>query len=472
MTSTGLCYKEKEIRKNMKQLIFCICLIVLIASCELSKPTKSPNSMNISRPNEASDGITVFLTGNMLGALKPCGCSGGQLGGLDRRPAIFNTVPADKRLLIDTGALVENKLKQDKIKFLTITEAFDYLKYDIVNLTKQDLEIAQDFGMLGNSSLNFITPYESYEDIAPGYQNKLNLDGEDVSIVTVSYDPEIASLEYIKEIFPKEHGNRSVNILILNADKNADFDSIAADIAQLGIVDCIICPINSDEPTVLSKRGEKPIVCAVGKFGRYISSIVITQNPDNTLKLSFNNVPLKEEIKQDQNLVNLYKLYQTRVKDEGLLGENPRFIHEKGLKYVGSESCYSERCHPINHQYEDIVWKESTHAKAYATLVEVGSQYDPECIVCHVVGYDYESGFTTLEKTPKLINVGCEICHGPGSAHNENPFENKTKPIEDIVKQCLECHTPEHSGDFAGHEEEKIKLIQHWPEPNDVNNVK
>lgn len=458
----------------MKQLIVCICILGVIASCELSNPAKSPNSQNISIQGNASDSITIFLTGNMLGKLKPCGCSGGQKGGLDRRPAIFNTVPADKRLLIDTGALVENKLKQDRIKFLTIIESFDYLKYDIVNLTKQDLDIAQDYGMLGNSSLNFITPYESFEDIAPGYQNKLKLDGQDISIVTVSYDPEIASLEYIKEIFPKEHDNRSVNILILDVNQDADFDAIEADISKLGIVDCIISPINSDEPTVRSKRGEKPLICAVGKFGRYISSIVISKNPDDTLKLSFNDVSLGEEIKKDENLVNLYKIYQERVKEAGLLENNPRFPLPNDLKYAGSKSCESIECHSeqFKHQFEYVEWLASDHAKAYQTLVDVGSQYDPECILCHVVGYDDESGFISLEKTPELINVGCEICHGPGSAHNKNPYENKTKPIEDIEKQCLQCHTPEHSGDFAGHEEEKIKIIQHWPEPNDVNNVK
>ncbi|MBN2590581.1 MAG: cytochrome c family protein [Sedimentisphaerales bacterium] len=465
----------------MKQLIVCICILVIIASCELSNPAKSPDSQRISIQGDASDSITVFLTGNLLGSLKPCGCSGGQLGGLDRRPAVFNTVPADKRLLIDTGALVENQLKRNQIqkdqdfnKFLTITEAFDYLNYDIVNLTKQDLEIAQNFGLLGNESTYYITPYESVEDIAPGYQNQFTLDGENVNIVTVSFDPDKAPLEYIKEIFPKESDTKSVNILILNTEGDADFNAIVADISQLGVVDCIVCPVNSDEPTVLSKRGEKPLVCAVGRYGRYISSIVIENAPDNTLKLSFNDVPLREEIQQDQYLINLYKIYQDRVKEEGLLGENPRFIHENGLKYVGSKICESEGCHSeqFRHQYEYAVWKENAHAKAYATLVEVGSQYDPECIICHVVGYDYESGFKTLEKTPELINVGCEICHGPGSAHCENPYENKTTPIENIEKQCLQCHTPEHSGDFAGHEEEKIKIIQHWTEPNDVNNVK
>ena len=145
-----------------------------------------------------------------------------------------------------------------------------------------------------------------------------------------------------------------------------------------------------------------------------------------------------------------------------------------GLRYVGSESCESANCHddPYKHQYEYVTWLSNAHAQAYATLVEVGSQYDPECIVCHVIGYDYESGYISEEKTPHLKNVGCEYCHGPGSKHNENPYEYPTTPIPDIVELCKKCHTPEHSGDFSGNEEEKLKIINHWPEPNEVSDVK
>lgn len=456
--------------KIMKQLIICICILIIIASCELSNSPHSPIGQDISKPDEVSnDKITVFLTGNVLGSLKPCGCSGGQLGGLDRRPVVFNTVPVDKRLLIDTGSIVnDNRLEYDEtvkeqnlIKFFIITEAFDYLNYDIVNLTKPDLETARIQGLLDNPAINYITPYENDEDIAPGYKNHYSLDGEDVNILALSFDPQEMALDYIKEIFRQEPNAKNVNILILNNESKTDFDEIIEDISQLGVVDCIVCPINSDEPTVLSERGVKPLVCAVGRYGRHISSLVIENTQDNTLKLSFDYVRLEEEVESDKNLVNLYERYQDIVKDAELLGKNLRVSHDNGLKYVGSEICSTESCHPTNHQYEYIIWLDTDHAGAYKTLVEDGSQYDPECIVCHVVGYNYESGFKTAEKTPNLKNVGCEYCHGPGSAHCENPFENKTVPIEDVEKLCLKCHTPEHSGDFAGHEEEKIKLIDH-----------
>jgi hypothetical protein len=50
-------------------------------------------------------------------------------------------------------------------------------------------------------------------------------------------------------------------------------------------------------------------------------------------------------------------------------------------------------------------------------------QYDGECIVCHVVGFGYQTGFKSEDDaaSKKLMNVGCESCHGPCSEHVKNP---------------------------------------------------
>jgi len=137
----------------------------------------------------------------------------------------------------------------------------------------------------------------------------------------------------------------------------------------------------------------------------------------------------------------------------------------EGLHYAGSESCST--CHPFAY----VAWMGEAHSSAYATLEKVGSQYDPECVVCHVVGMDYESGFVSELKTPLLKDVGCEVCHGAGSKHNAYPNEIKM-PIADANTACITCHTPEHSNDYAGHEQEKLQLINHWTEPNAVGDVK
>ncbi len=457
----------------MKQLIICIFILIIAASCELITSTHSSSgkkkiSETASKTKgTTSDSITVFLTGNVLGALKPCGCSGGQLGGLDRRPAVFNTVPPDKRLLIDTGALVPDTYSdQDTYKFSIIIEALKYLKYDVVNLTNQDIKMAKNYGPL--DTIGFISSYQTDEQFPDISQHKFVLDKQEVDISVVSYDPQVMPLANIQDLFPKEPGIKTFNILIIN-DYSGYSDEIIPEISKLGIVDCLICPIKSDEPVLMSDPGARPLVCAVGRFGRHISKLIIENSPDGRFKLSFEDIRVKEELPRDPFLVDLYDVvYHDAIRSANLLEKHLRFPLPNDLKYAGSKTCSSVGCH----QFEYVVWSQNQHSHAYETLVEKGAQYDPECVVCHVVGYDDMSGFQTAEKTPDLENVGCEYCHGPGSAHNKNPYENKMTVIEDKIKLCLKCHTPEHSGGFAGHEQEYLQKINHWPEPNDVSNVK
>ena len=110
-------------------------------------------------PGQTRDLVTIFFTGNELGSMQPCGCSGGQLGGLDRRYAVLNAVGPQNRLIIDTGSLVPESTEQNLIKFSIIVQAFAQLGYDVVNLTEQDILIARQAGLLdGLSSLfNCIT---------------------------------------------------------------------------------------------------------------------------------------------------------------------------------------------------------------------------------------------------------------------------------------------------------------------------
>jgi hypothetical protein len=417
----------------------------------------------VSKPALKNDIITVFLTGDELGALKPCGCSGGQLGGLERRPAVFNSVAVERRMIVDTGRLVKGNGEQDLIKFDILTQAFNLLGYDAVNLTKEDMKIAESLGLIeGIGSLfNVMTSYRPTDANLPAkFTKKFPLKDQTIAVTVAVFDAETAQIERIGELYSPQPGAQTVNILILNQCVPEIVDSIR----KMETVDCLICPPESDEPALLSEPGKMPLVVSGGRFGKYVCKLQIKPATDKGKpKLSFSPISVKEEFRSEKTLVDLYKDYQQLVKEANLLDNYPRFILPSDLEYTGSKSC--KGCH----KYEYDKWSTKSHAHAFATLEEVGSEADPECVVCHVVGLKYEGGFVSVQETADLKDVGCEVCHGPGSEHIKSLGDVKTAEPK---QECIDCHTPENSANYAGNEGLYFEKIIHWREPKAIRDVK
>ena len=230
-----------------------ICVLAFCASCV--DVTTEPSAKSLHK----TDALTVFFTGNELGELKPCGCSGGQLGGLSRRAAVFNRVSKHKRLIVDTGSLVKSQSEQDLIKFNIIIEAFSLLDYDLVNLSEKDIEIARNLGLLSNPIVGFISPYGIGEKISGGNRDQYLLNGKYITISVLTFNVETSPIKQIREVFSREPGQQSVNILIIN---RCD-DAIISSIAEMGTVDCIVCPAESDEPMVSGEANKGPLVLSV-----------------------------------------------------------------------------------------------------------------------------------------------------------------------------------------------------------------
>jgi len=406
--------------------------------------------------------ITIFFTGNTLGQLKPCGCSGGQLGGFDKRQGIFNTAEKSKRLIVDTGLLIEQNSEQDLIKFNILFQAFELLDYDLISLTKDDVKTARNLGLL--QAVEDTPKIISYQfcladaNLPAKFKKQFSLKGKKIDVTIAAFSAESKPLEKIKELFEPASGRQKVNILILDRC-NGD---IISSIAKLEVVDCLVCPAEFDEAEVISRHNESPMVFSTGRYGKYVGKLQIASNASGKLNFDFAGVPVSENLPQQTSLVQLYEFYQQLVKEANLLEKQSRFPLQEGLKYVGSKSC--KACH----NYEYNKWSVKPHAKAYQTLVNVGSQFDPECVVCHVIGMEYDGGFISEKKTPDLKNVGCENCHGPGSEHIES---GGVKPTAEPKFDCIQCHTTEHSAEYAGNEKLYFEKIIHWREPNTADNV-
>jgi hypothetical protein len=114
--------------------------------------------------------------------------------------------------------------------------------------------------------------------------------------------------------------------------------------------------------------------------------------------------------------------------------------------YVGMAAC--QKCHKAQLEF----WKHTVHAQAWKTLVAVDKQYNYDCTACHVTGW-YKPGGANLATVEKqgLVDVQCEVCHGPGSKHVEEAGldDPKTLVLKPADRFCADnCHTKEHSDTF------------------------
>jgi formate-dependent nitrite reductase cytochrome c552 subunit len=103
-------------------------------------------------------------------------------------------------------------------------------------------------------------------------------------------------------------------------------------------------------------------------------------------------------------------------------------------EYVGSKKC--KKCHMKEHKS----WAETKMGQAFNVLkpgeaseakerfkLDPAKDYtkDETCLPCHTTGFGHAGGYAmpdpndkkAVKKAKKLESVGCESCHGPGSAY-------------------------------------------------------
>ncbi len=98
----------------------------------------------------------------------------------------------------------------------------------------------------------------------------------------------------------------------------------------------------------------------------------------------------------------------------------------KEWSYLGSKKC--KLCHMKQHKS----WKGTRMAQSFDLLkpgvraeakqkagLDPDQDYttDKTCLPCHTTGYGKPGGFVSLEKTPNLAGIGCEVCHGAGEGY-------------------------------------------------------
>lgn len=138
----------------------------------------------------------------------------------------------------------------------------------------------------------------------------------------------------------------------------------------------------------------------------------------------------------DQFLAESKKLYAKKT--ISAISEKDPWMQNRSYTYQVSNYMGDQFCLPC-HEQQHASWKETGHARAYATLIRSKRESDHTCLPCHSTGFKEISGFADV-----LENVQCESCHGPRRGHPDNGL--KFAPISE--KECLACHNPAKSPNF------------------------
>ncbi|MGL4941839.1 MAG: multiheme c-type cytochrome [Thermoguttaceae bacterium] len=432
----------------------------------------------------------IVFSGFLNGYVEPCGCAGldRMKGGLGRRHTFFeqlrergwNLIPIDAGNL-NKGA---SPLEEQKFQFV-IEEAMRLMQYQAVGMGDRELLFPPTTLLLytadtvGNpkryTSAN-VALFDFDPTILAPYRIATS-GGVRVGVVSAlgkSLQQNITAADevvFVDPLVPVRNAVAQLKkvpcdfIALIFHGSTSERDALLAEFPNNTFSFVIPSETPAEPPLEPQKLPCGAWLIEVGLKGSYV--VVAEIGSDKSLSaIKFHRVALDGRFTMSPGVLAAMQSYQDYLKDvgwEGLgLRPTPSPQADKNGKFVGSASC--RNCHEKSFD----VWKTSSHASALRALVDVSKparQYDPECIACHVVGWNpsdatpYTSGFVSQQKTPLLADVGCESCHGPGEVHvaaetNGSAAAKNTArldvrlTLEGARHHCTQCHDHENSPAF------------------------
>jgi len=432
--------------------------------------------------------LLLFFTGFLDGYVEPCGCAGidNMKGGLSRRHTALQQLERKgwDVLPIDAGNLNRGFGAQEELKFnFVIDEAYRLMRYRAVGVGNRELLFPTDTLFLYTIDLpgspkRYTSANVSLLEFTPELMQPyrvLEKAGMKIGVVSVIGDSLLRNIqnedvvtansaEKLRELLPRLGTyNLDRKVLIIHGS-NSEIDQL---ITQFAARFDFILPSNTPaEPPLRPRTIGSTMIIEVGEKGRYAVAIGLFDSP--TTPIRYERVPFDARFDNSPMVLELMKMYQDQLRQAGLVGLGIRPIPNARLEvqgeYMGTQSCAD--CHDTAVR----VWRQTGHARAWHSLTHTAvppRNYDPECIACHVVGWNatellpYRGGFLSVRETPRLTDVGCEACHGPGEHHSRAELGTNTAlqerlrqamrlPVEGGAARmhCITCHDGNNSPNF------------------------
>jgi hypothetical protein len=412
--------------------------------------------------------FVLVVSGEEHGYLEPCGCSHPQLGGLTRR---YNFIQMLKKrgwdvVAMDLGDIAPKSGLQAVLKYTTSMKALKLMGVTAVGLGANETALPL-ISALGEYALNNPSPrilaanligiekedepfhgmVKPWKIAATKGQKKIGVVGAvGPSVMAKVKDPDVKFKSGPAVLPPalKEMQARSVDFRVLlyqGTEKEAT--ACATALPDFNVV--VHLASDSEPPAVPTVVGNSSLI-TLGHKGRYVG-VVGAFRTGKKYTLKYQLVALGEEFQtpagreKNHPVMKLMEAYSAEVKNKGFLAQasvrkvdHPVQLAFSRSAYLGSDAC--GKCH--KDEYDK--WHDSKHAKTYEALVSAKNpslrQLDPECVRCHVTGWEYKTGFTDAAKSKPLLNNGCESCHGPGSEH----VAMETAPTAGNKKDRMKIH--------------------------------
>jgi hypothetical protein len=431
------------------------------------------------KQNRASVELPIFFTCDTRGRLEPCGCFEGQFGGLTRLKTVLDAIAPTNALRVDVGDAIGGREDYDLIEYTYMLRAFAAMNYDALNPGHREAQLAvtQLHAIKQTSPVPLVSAnlldqttgrpiFDSWRIIERGGFRIALIGVVDPSGMSEPLgagvrigDMESALTRAIAEVRPKS----DLIVLLAFADEEA-----LAKLARRFYEAHLILGGKVRQPAQELRKENRSLIYFVTNESRAFGMLrLLLVDGASPAALAHEIRLLHDQIPQDRSFRELAQTYRDEVRHTRLNVDDPAQAAADAVpgvrspaKYVGSAGCVV--CHPS----AAFVWAKSGHAHAFATLQKRQADADPKCIACHTVGFGTPTGYRREFGAGKLVHVGCESCHGPGSLHVERRLGNSSieftyRPLD--AGDCQKCHYGEFSRPFDW--EKFWPPIKHGKEP-------
>lgn len=403
-----------------------------------------------------SENLTLVYSGNVDGELEPCGCSAeGDFGGILRQVTAIDDLRKQQPnlVLVSTGGWVGGFSAHEKLAGEYILKGVAALGFDAVGVQWTDLSYGADF--VTPHAVPWVSSNWRGREFLPVKRFKRG--NHDIAFFSW-LDPTQSPFQHLAD--RKEESSAAHLGEVLRAAKREKALTIVATtlplqdaqrLLPLEAIDILLVRA-AYEKFALPQRSGKTLVLQPGSRGMRLGRLDVTLDAQSSVTdFQHQIIELAKTVPNSQRMEAWYAEYNERVKVAYLAETALRKAQASGESpYVGEQAC--QACHVQEH----AIWQQSRHGQALESLRRVNKTFDPDCIICHTVGFRTAGGYIDDEVTTHLSNVQCESCHGPGKAHVASngaaKFSAKSVTKESV---CAQCHNQKHSPAFD--------VERYWP---------